>query len=209
MNASEPHAYKGKPYYESGGITIYHGDCREVMAGLAADVVLTDPPYGVGLDYGAAYSDSGDGYGAFVSDVFGAMRRVTSRVALTPGIRNLWLYPPADWVLCWSKPGTMGRSDLGGFNAWEPVLMYGKRRIYQDLFHVVPGTALGRLMDDTGDHPCPKPVALFRWLAEQLTDDTDTILDPFDLGRKAIGIEIEERYCEIAAKRLAQEVLPL
>jgi site-specific DNA-methyltransferase (adenine-specific) len=70
------------------------------------------------------------------------------------------------------------------------------------------------------DHPCPKPVTFMRWVVERCTASADTVLDPFmgsgttlraakDLGRRAIGIEIEERYCEIAARRLAQEVLPL
>jgi site-specific DNA-methyltransferase (adenine-specific) len=69
---------------------------------------------------------------------------------------------------------------------------------------------------DSGDHPSPKPLALYRWLIERVAGHT--ILDPFmgsgtslraakDLGRKAIGIEIEERYCEIAARRMAQLVL--
>jgi hypothetical protein len=72
--------------------------------------------------------------------------------------------------------------------------------------------------DKGNEHPCPKPVRLFTWLIEQPSEATHTIIDPFmgsgttlrgakDLGRKAIGIEIEENYCEIAAKRIAQEVL--
>jgi len=210
-----------RPYYSREGITIYHGDCRDVLPTLSAiDVVLTDPPYGVGFEYASLYHDTRANYGEFIGGVFQQMQRLTDRIIITPGIRNLWLYPPADWVLCWAKPGTMGRSDLGGFNAWEPVLMYGKRRIWQDLFHATPGTALGAAMRETGDHPCPKPLTLFKWLLEQLSDQGEMILDPFmgsgtslraakDLSRNAIGIEIEERYCEIAANRLAQEVLPL
>ena len=74
---------------------------------------------------------------------------------------------------------------------------------------------------DAGNtHPCPKPVRLFHWLINQCSNDTDTILDPFmgsgttlvaakQLGRKAIGIEIEEKYVKIAIDRLRQEVLPL
>jgi DNA modification methylase len=72
--------------------------------------------------------------------------------------------------------------------------------------------------DKGNEHPCPKPVRLFTWLIEQPSEATHTIINPFmgsgttlrgakDLGRKAIGIEIEENYCEIAAKRIAQEVL--
>jgi DNA modification methylase len=81
----------------------------------------------------------------------------------------------------------------------------------------------GRYMDpDSGgkqaDHPCPRKLNHVRWLVRLWSEDTDTILDPFmgsgttlraakDLGRKAIGIEIEEKYCEIAVRRLAQEIL--
>jgi site-specific DNA-methyltransferase (adenine-specific) len=69
-------------------------------------------------------------------------------------------------------------------------------------------------------HPCPKPLGLMRWLVARVSKPNETVLDPFmgsgttllaakDMGHRAIGIEIEERYCEIAAKRLSQEVLPL
>ena len=136
-------------------------------------------------------------------------------ILITTGMRNLWLYPPADWVLCWAKPGSTRRNGLGGFNEWEPVLVYGKRRIYND-FKLLPTAP--NLSKDTGDHPAPKPIALYRWLVAVGSDNGATILDPFmgsgttlraakDLGRKAIGIEIEERYCEIAAQRMSQMVL--
>jgi site-specific DNA-methyltransferase (adenine-specific) len=73
---------------------------------------------------------------------------------------------------------------------------------------------------DKTDHPCPKPYGWMAWAICLASEDGETVLDPFmgsgttlraakDLGRKAIGIEIEERYCEIAAKRMRQEVLPL
>jgi site-specific DNA-methyltransferase (adenine-specific) len=81
--------------------------------------------------------------------------------------------------------------------------------------NVVKGTA-----SDRPDHPCPKPLPLMRELVSLFTDPGETILDPFmgsgttlraakDLGRKAIGIELEEKWCEVAAKRMSQSVLPL
>jgi len=71
---------------------------------------------------------------------------------------------------------------------------------------------------DKVDHPCPKPIRWVTWLTSMVSQEGETVLDPFmgsgttlraarDLGRKAIGIEIEERYCEIAARRLDQAVL--
>jgi len=207
------------PYYEHGGITIYHGDAREVLPGLAGDVVLTDPPYGVGFKYGAAYEDDETGYRAWITPIFALMREAAPLVLLTPGICNVGIYPPPTWMLCWAKPGSTGRSGLGGFNCWEPVLMWGKRRIYQDFYYLPPPTS-AKPQKDTEEHPCPKPLKLFSWLVEQATDAGHTVLDPFmgsgttlvaakQLGRRAVGVEIEERYCEIAAKRLSQEVMPL
>ena len=206
------------PYYDDGTCVIYHADCRDVLPSFSGGLVFADPPYGVGLEYGHAYTDNaGTGYAAFMHWIADEIRRAAPVSFVTPGIRNLWRWPAATWVLAWTKPGSTRRSDLGGFNEWEPVLMYGKRRIYNDA---------RRLPDcvnhatDTGDHPCPKPLSLLRWLVDQGSDPGELVLDPFmgsgttlraakDLGRKAIGIEIEERYCEIAAKRLAQEVLAL
>ena len=206
------------PYYQDDSCTIYHGDCREVLPGLTGDLVFADPPYGVGLEYGHAYTDdAGAGYSAFMAWVATAIQEAAPLGFVTPGIRNIWRWPPATWVLAWTKPGSTRRSDLGGFNEWEPVLMYGKRRIYNDQKRL-PDCA--NHATDTGDHPCPKPLSLLRWLVEQGSDPGALVIDPFmgsgttlraakDLNRKAIGIEIEERYCEIAAKRLAQEVLAL
>ena len=208
------------PYFQRDGITIYHADCRDVLPTLepgSVDLVLTDPPYGVNFKYTDAYQDKEDAYREWMLPVFEEMRRVGKLVMLTTGMRHLWMYPPATWVMCWAKPGSTRQSALGGFSEWEPVLVYGKRRIWND-FKYLPDAA--NHSRESGDHPCPKPVRMARWLVAEGSDENALILDPFmgsgttlraamDLGRKAIGIEIEERYCEIAAKRLQQAVLPL
>lgn len=208
-----------KTYFDDGQIQIWHGDCRDVLPTLEAgivDLVLTDPPYGVGFKY-ASHDDDESTYRSWMLPVFAEMRRVGKIVMLTTGMRHLWMYPPATWVMCWAKPGSTRRSDLGGFNEWEPVLVYGKRRIYNDFRYLPDAVNHSR---ESGDHPCPKPIRMARWLVAEGSDADALILDPFmgsgttlraakDLGRKAIGIEIEERYCEIAAKRLQQSVLPL
>lgn len=209
------------PYFEDAACVIYHADCRELLASFEDcefDLAFADPPYGVGMEYGHAYDDKGGvGYDAWMARLAGELRRVAPLVLVTPGIRNLWSWPKPTWALAWGKPGSTRRSDLGGFNEWEPVLMYGKRRIYNDL----------RLLADcqnhakgAGDHPCPKPLSLLTWLLERATDPGQVILDPMmgsgttlvaakQLNRRAVGIEIEERYCDIAARRLEQEVLNL
>ena len=207
-----------KPYYEADGITIYHGDCLDILPGLSADAIITDPPYGVNFDYGTPdYDDGAKNYQSWVAERFAACRRAAPLVLLTAGIANLWHYPKPSWVLCWAKPGSTRRNELGGFNEWEPVLVYGKRRIYND-FKYLPDCS--NHSDSDIGHPCPKPLRLLLWLVSICSDPGTMILDPFvgagttlraakDLGRKAIGIEIEERYCEIAAKRMAQRVLPI
>lgn len=210
-----------KAYYEENGIQIYHGDARDVLAALppcfGVDLVLTDPPYGVGFKYGDTYSDAERGYDSLILDVFGRSRKISNVVAITTGMRNLWKYPPADWVMCWAKPGSPRQNGIGGFNEWEPILVYGKpaKRVYHDFIWLAAWNNTAKL---SGDHPCPKPLRLYLNIIEQMCSSGDSVLDPFAgsgttlqaakrLGCKAIGIEIEEKYCEIAANRLRQEVL--
>jgi DNA modification methylase len=206
------------PYYNEDGITIWHGDCRDVLPTLEpVGLAFADPPYGVGLEYGGDYVDAGgDGYRRWMNDLAADLQRLAPVVFVTPGIRNLHQWPAPTWVLSWQKPGSMRRSDLGGFNEWEPILMYGKRRLYHDSLRLPAWN--NHSHGTTGDHPCPKPLRLMTWLVMEGSDEGATVLDPFmgsgttlraakDCGRKAIGIEVEESYCEIAVKRLAQGVL--
>lgn len=201
-----------RPYYEQDGITIYHGDCREILPAITADVVLTDPPYGVNKDYGQ-YADSVIALGETVGAVLPMLRAITGRQLITCGIGNIWRYPPADWVLCWWKPNAMTRSKVANANIWEPILVYGCKGFGVD-------GVVATITPQPNGHPCPKPLKLFTWLLARASTATDVVLDPFvgsgttlraakDLGRRAIGIEIEERYCEIAARRLDQTVLAL
>jgi site-specific DNA-methyltransferase (adenine-specific) len=202
-----------KPYYKDDYCEIWHGDCREILPTLPkCDLLLTDPPYGVGEQY-ISHDDSSAGYGTFIQESFRLMLDSAPVLLLTPGIRNVFLYPKPKWILAWFKPGSTSRNDTGGFNEWEPVLVYGKQKFQNDVKRLLDCANHSK---ETGCHPCPKPLRLFTWLINQT--DAQTILDPFmgsgttlraakDLQRKSIGIEIEEKYCEIAAKRLAQEVL--
>lgn len=206
-----------KPYYEHGGIVIYHGDCREVLPSLGAvDLVLTDPPYNLGRAYTGGFDDAkGEAeWQAWIDSVVPLLLRAANTVLLTPGIANLahYLKHEPRWVLAWHKPFSMSHSPVG-FNNWEPILFWGKwrKKRYSD-YICAPLVKRG----EVAGHDCPKPLALFAALVEWNSTSGELVLDPFmgsgttlraakDLGRKAIGIEIEERYCEIAAKRLAQE----
>jgi DNA modification methylase len=210
------------PYYSDDAVTIYHGDCREIVPTIAADCVVTDPPYAINLEYSGKFMDDAIYLGELTKGVLAQLIASTERVVITPGVGNMYRYPEPKWVLCWFEAAGNG-SGPWGFCTWQPVLVYGKDPYLQDGKGRRPD---GRIFTshvrsvDTGDHPCPKPYDVMTWLVERTTRQADTILDPFmgsgttlraakDLGRKAIGIEIEERYCEIAVKRLAQEVLAL
>jgi site-specific DNA-methyltransferase (adenine-specific) len=202
-----------KPYYEQDGIQIYHGDCRDVLPTLPpVDLVLTDPPYGVGFEY-LSHDDSLDKWRGLMAALVPWIRGNAS-MGILPScqINQLaWIYAnyPPDWLMCWYK-GSPGHVAYIGFNDWEPLLVYGKIKGLQmhDYFYAQPETPNG--------HPCPKPLRWAKFILSRTK--AETIIDPFmgsgttlraakDLGRKAIGIEIEERYCEIAANRLRQEVL--
>ena len=204
-----------KPYYDHKGITIYHGDCLEILPDLEpVDLVLTDPPYGVDFKY-ESYSDTKNEHESKISAWFDILRRAGNILAVSCGIVNIWNWPKANWVLCWHKPFSVGHSPFGA-NNWEPLLVYtenGRRCERQsDYFKAT-------FIKEHFDHPCPKPKHWAMGAIQILSKPNEIIIDPFmgsgttlvaakELGRKAIGIEIEEKYCEIAVRRLAQEVLP-
>jgi len=204
-----------KPYYQdlTAGLTIYHGDCLEILPTITADLVLTDPPYNVGLDY--SEGDNRNDYPAYCRSWFDKCPRP---LVLTPGMVNLAMWmtlQPPNWTCAWIKPNQCSPSALRGFNTWEPILVYGKltKRVGQDSWI----TPIGQ-QSDVGDHPCPKYLPFWIKLLAAISEESQTILDPFlgsgttlraakELKRKAIGIEREERYCEIAANRLRTQFL--
>jgi hypothetical protein len=146
-----------------------------------------------------------------------------------PGPTQIGLYPQPDWVSCviWDTTGSFGAY---GYNQWTPVLCYGKDLdgfgnvngvTKGDTIRISGGAGVGFMRSsEEAKHTCPKPINLMKLVVNRFTPESCSIIDPFmgsgstlvaakELGRKAIGIDIEERYCEIAAKRLRQEVLPL
>ncbi len=206
-----------RPYYEDerAGIVLYCGDCREVLPTLPdgfADLCATDPPYGVNF--------RGEAWDAEIPDWLPEARRVARAVLFTTGTTTLWDYPRPDWVLDWQRPASNSRSCLGGFSHWSPVLVYGEVKFPVDCFRL-HACAVGDAHKREGiAHPSPKPVALFRWLLEHASRPGDLTLDPFagsgsslvaakQMGRRAVGVEIDERHCESAARRLRNTTPPL
>ena len=252
-----------KPYYEDDLVTLYHGDCREVTAWLEADVLVTDPPYGIAwTTHGVSrtsFSDRGR------ADFNGDRREVASicndsdttvrdetverwganRPAIIFG--SLLVAPPvgARHGAVYVKP-----LDAGSLSAFgilrrdvEGVWLLGSRRDYwgeqvrsgrgllpqherppttmrSSVFATrarLAGTAAG--VAARSGHPHAKPIDVLEGLiGTTVLNESWVIADPFagsgstlvaakNLGRRAIGVELEERYCEIAARRLSQEVL--
>ena len=211
-----------KPYYQSGGITIYHGDCREILPTLepsSFDLCLTDPPYGLGYDY-ASYDDTPENLVKLLGDVMPQLLRVAKRTLLTCGQRNIWKYPPADWVLCWNTPGGVSVTPWG-FVCWQPILAYGRKgpRDNGQLDGKPDFISLNNQFASSDKHPCAKPIHVWEWLlCKGAPAAGQLVLDPFmgsgttlraakNQGRRAMGIELDEKYCEVAVERLAQEVL--
>lgn len=205
-----------RPYYDDDhGIVIYNADCRDVLPLIPAgsvDLVLTDPPYGLGarLHDGGTWStnpkyDAMLDWDRLVPEAeISRLVTIAQRAIIWGG--NYYPLPPTRCWLSWSKTNnvpTMADFELAWTNLERPSKEF-RYRIHPD---------------GVNKHPTQKPLALMRWCLE-LVQEAALILDPFmgsgttlraakDLGRRAIGIEIEERYCEIAARRLDQMVLPL
>lgn len=203
-----------QPYYERGGLTIYHGDCREVLPALRATFLIADPPYNAGIQYGQhddAMSD--DAYCAWLRSWFPLARAAAKRIIVFPGHGNIMLWsdvarPSA--VGCWDKIGSTPSKGTLGFCGWEPYFYWTGDQ------GMLGGTDVVRARTESRNfaHPCAKPVSLMEALivkarAEETIDpfmgSGTTLVASKNLGRKAIGIEIEERYCEIAVQRLRQE----
>ncbi len=206
------------PYYSDDHVTIYHGDCLE-LADLwtCADVLVTDPPYG------QAYVDR-LGRRVLGDSTTNARDRVLAEWGNRPALAfGTWKVQRPDdvrQVLIWHKleVGYQGDCSLPWANTHEEVYVLGGPWDAPRSGSVLAAKAYQASGGGRPDHPTPKPPDLMRMLlakcppgviADPFTGSGSTLRAAKDLGRKAIGIELEERYCEIAAKRCAQEVLEL
>ena len=201
-----------KPYFQDDAVQIFLGDCREILPQLPkVDLVLTDPPYGVNkAEWDVAYDYSALEF--INTDKLGLMCGVWNVTNTAPTIAGLRY----KWMIIAHLINGMTRGGIG-FGNYIPCLIYLRDgvSIYEkstDCLDVIVGA------EPKPDHPSPKPESAITFFVERLSSQDDTILDPFmgsgttlraakNLGRKAIGIEIEEKYCEIAAKRMAQQVM--
>lgn len=200
---------------------VYNEDCLETMARMSdkfVDLTLTDPPYGLDLQYDN-YEDTADNWFSLMRAVIPEVIRV-SKMVIMPSCkiqRLKWIYNnfPPDWLICWYK-GSPGHAAYIGFNDWEPHLVYGRRinRLYMhDYFQTRSSPKKG-----TFDHPCPKPIEWSNWIIKRVArEDKILVYDPFlgsgtvavsckRLGHNFIGSEISKKYCEIAEMRIAENL---
>lgn len=228
-----------KPYYQDDFATVYHGDCRDILAGLRADCVITDPPYNEKTHQGArTLSDSGEVCELvnFAHTEPDELRRVFSQCIAT-GPRwviatlayqhaiELEVSPPEGlrfvrlgvWVKTNSCPQFTGDRPSQGWEAIAYMHRLGGRMQWNG------GGRTGNFVstkDRSGLHPTAKPLDLIQHLVGLFSNRGETVLDPFmgaattlvaakNLGRKSIGIESNEAHCETAANRLSQETLGL
>ena len=208
-----------KAYYQDKWVTIYHGDCREILPQLdvKVDLVLTDPPYGIG--WNCPYPNSRK-----FSPIIGDDGSLDLRfLFLLPydlvifGANNVpQLLPHKGVWLCWDKRVTVEADKILG-SQFE-LLWTNKTHGFQKIYRVQHG---GFINDNAKNqprlHPTEKPIRLLELILLDYPT-SQMVLDPFfgsgttgmackKLSRKCIGIEIEEKYCEIAARRCSQEVM--
>lgn len=246
---------KIKPYYDCDGITIYHGDCREILPHLPkVDLVLTSPPYNTGnknLGYQPNSSVGNSYYGQYhdnmpdeeyrkwvvntIKDCLSTSRYVFWNmqylVSTKQTIHDIFKYLDGNLkdIFIWKKQAVaqicVKRSPILA-NGFEFVFMFGKDNSkifpysnFPDNGYV-PNIQEWFKRESFAEHHATFTRDMCGYFTEYFTKDNDIVLDPFmgsgttlvaakQLHRKAIGIEIEEKYCQIACKRLAQGVLPI
>jgi len=210
-----------EPYYQDANVTLFHGDCLELAdVWTGADVLVTDPPYGIRYNSGQrreklARSILGD-------EDTSARDTVLALWAERPAlVFGTWRVPrPVDTraLLVWDTKGALGMGDLR--IPWKPshqeVYVLGHGFMGKRSTDVLRHAPVQSMTRGGRTHPHEKPLPLMRDLITKCPEGT--IVDPFagsgstlvaaaELGRCAVGVELEERYCEIIAQRLSQGAL--
>jgi DNA modification methylase len=209
-----------KPYYEESGVTLYCGNSFEILPALEIDdieeaCIVADPPYGIGKNYGAQSKDDLQTFQAAVALIADS----TIRSSVCMSVSRLYDLPRRpQWTGVWYKPISMsGLIAYPIYPHWEPIAFYnfkgnfaGNKGHRSDVYMFNPQKA-----SESG-HPTPKPEGLAAELIRFFSPNV--VVDPFagsgttlvaakNLGVKAIGIEIEESFCEMTANRLSQAIL--
>jgi site-specific DNA-methyltransferase (adenine-specific) len=207
-----------------GTAELYCGDALELPWGaLPAEVVVTDPPYGVEFKGKKTTHSarSGKGYASTVDDdatidvVLKTIRQCIDafdRVLVTPGTRNAFRYPPPDDMGAIYFPAGAGFGRWG-FVCSQPILYYGACPYNAAQLGARPNSFSSNEAAERNGHPCPKPLGVMKWLVNRASFEGETILDPFMgsgttgaaavmMGRSFIGCEIDPGYFDIACRRI-------
>lgn len=209
-------------YYQDDYVTLYHGDCIEQTAWLTADVLVTDPPYGIAWEVGSL-SDRRESRQSSEQSIANdesaeirdkALSLWGKRYGIVFGTWKIERPKNTTNVLIWHKankqPGVMNHPF---YSTHEEIYILGTGFTGKQMQSVITTTEHRGMQPKLIGHPTPKPIGLM----EQLINKTaGVVADPFagsgatlvaakNLGRKAIGVELEEKYCELIAKRLSQE----
>lgn len=184
---------------------------NRVLGGTAPDAVITDPPYGVGVDYGSVEDSA-----ANVEELMGQVLPLILKwpaVALTPGVPSMWTYPQPSWLMAWVHPAPAG-SCPWGFAGVNPILVYGKDPyLAAGLGRRPDSLVMAADREGVEGHPTPKPLKVWVWLVERLLPRSgQTCLDPFlgsgttivaaeQLDRRCYGLEIDPIYCDVIVER--------
>lgn len=204
-----------RPYYQKDGITLYCGDCLDILPHLKADVVVTDPPYNARKNYGKK-TDERQGWAEWCEwfDIRLEACLVSAPDVLCFMSQTAWKnYARFGkhvilWTMVWHKPLALSVCAYPFLPHWEPIVFWGKSRKRHGAYW--GGDVVSINVTKNRDHPTEKPLALMHNLVSRFQG---VVLDPFagsgttleaarSLRREAIGIEIEEKWCELIVSRL-------
>jgi site-specific DNA-methyltransferase (adenine-specific) len=227
------------PYYADDAVTLYHGDCLDLlpMLGVEADVTITDPPYDANthakalVNKGRRVAGPDIDFEAFTTD------DLRASLALCASVTRRWVIATVDYrhavtfhdappdglrllrIGVWTKPNPMPQvsGDRPG-QGWESIAFLHKTDVRPTWNGGGRSSVWHLPADGNQGHPTAKPLVMVREWVRLFTDPGALVLDPFagsgttlraakDEGRRAVGVELQARYCDVAAARLAQDVL--
>ncbi len=192
------------------------GDCASdvprLMDGAKAPLMLTDPPYAIGVEYGEGCTDTKQYLRDLIPSIMSIYTNHATRALITCGTANIHEYPPPRWTLAWVVPAGTGMGPWG-FSCWHPILAYGADPFLEAGIGSRPDIIEQTEASPDVNHPCPKPLRVWAKVIQRGSiNKADIILDPFlgsgttliaceQLGRICYGIEIEPKYCDVAIER--------
>ena len=177
-----------------------------------AELCLTDPPYGVDLNYNADFDDSRDNMRQLIGSFLPMARDLCDVVMLTCGAGRQYDYPEPSWTLCWNIPGAVTSCEWG-FCSWQPILAYGKDPYLASGMGRRPDAFSCNTASPDVAHACPKPTKLWAWLMTRGMPSTGgLVLDMFlgsgtsivvaeQLNRICYGLELSPAYCDVIVER--------